>query len=434
MSDSNIHIAVLMMVKNEKKRLQVTLDSIRDFADSLVVFDTGSTDETIQILKDFSEESGIPLRLKEGEFVDFSTSRNVSLDFADTFEDITNLLLMDVNDELRGGDYLRNFAISQINTESTGYLVAQEWWSGQYDKYYNMRFVKAREGWRYRGSVHEWLKNTKAEEGKEPPVVRIPSDSVLYQDRTQDDDKSGKRFVRDKKLLLADHKTDPTEPRTLFYLAQTCSCLNDLEDCLYFYKLRINLEGFQEEKFHAYLRAGEVSEKLNHEWYDCMSWYMKAFEHSQRVEPLLKIAEYYRRKNNWLLAFTFVDLACKLKYPDQCILFVDKHSYDYKRWHIMGIVAYYAGFYKEGKIACEKAIECGLNSELDTNNLKFYQEKEKEQTDIQVKQQEEVISSLNKKEFINLHMQQLVAQNPTISKKQLETKSKMLWKLREKKK
>ena len=158
---NNIHIAVLMMVKNEKKRIQVTLNSVRNFADSLIVFDTGSTDETIQIFKDFSKESGIPLRLMEGEFVNFSESRNKSLDFADTFEDVDYFLLLDCNDELKGGEHLRVFAEENKNSKSTGFLMAQEWWSGKYDKYYNMRFVKAREGWRFQGSVHEWMKNTK---------------------------------------------------------------------------------------------------------------------------------------------------------------------------------------------------------------------------------------------------------------------------------
>jgi len=416
---NNIHIAVLMMVKNEKKRLHVTLNSIRNFADSLIIFDTGSTDETVQILEDFSKESEIPLRLLEGEFVNFSESRNVSLDFADSFEDIDYLLLLDCNDELRGAEHLRSFAEEQKNSEYTGFLTAQEWWSGKYDKYYNMRFVKARKGWRYRGSVHEWMKNTNPEQEKEYPVTRIPDETVIYQDRTQDDDKSGKRFARDKVLLLKEHKDDPTETRTIFYLAQTCSCLNQLDEALYFYKLRTTLEGFQEEKFHSFLRCGDISEKLKHPWHDSMAWYMKAFEHSQRAEPLIKITEHYISQKNWTLAYTFANLACSLAYPEHCILFVDKHSYTYTRWHTLGIAAYYVGKYAEGKQACEKAISYGLNSELDTNNLKFYIEKENE-----------INTSLTKKEFIEKESAKLFQENPKMTKKQIISKANTLWKLR----
>ena len=367
-----------MMVKNEKKRIHITLNSIRNFADSLIIFDTGSTDQTVQILKDFSKESGIPLSLMQGDFINFSESRNISLDFADSFEYVDYLLLLDCNDELRGGEHLRLFAEKHKNSKSTGFLTAQEWWSGQYDRYYNIRLVKARQGWRYRGSVHEWMKDTKSAPNKEPPVIRIPEKTVIYQDRTQDDDKSSKRFVRDKVLLLKDHKDDPTETRIIFYLAQTYYCLGQLEDAFYYYKLRTTLEGFQEEKFHALLKCGDISEKLKHPWHHSMTFYMKAFEHSQRVEPIIKIAEHYRKQNNWILSFTFANLACSLNYPENCILFVDKHSYTYTRWHILGIVAYYVGKYTEGKAACERAIACGLNYELDTNNLKFYNDKEKE--------------------------------------------------------
>ena len=54
------------------------------------------------------------------------------------------------------------------------------------------------------------------------------------------------------------------------------------------------MEGFQEEKFHALLRCGDISEKLLHDWGDSMDWYMKAFQHSQRAEPIVKIAEHYK--------------------------------------------------------------------------------------------------------------------------------------------
>ena len=93
MSGKKVHIAVLMMVKNEHKRLHVSLESIKNVADSLVLYDTGSTDDTIEIAQKFCQKHNIPLRLKQGEFVDFSLSRNVSLDFADTFDDIDFIVL-----------------------------------------------------------------------------------------------------------------------------------------------------------------------------------------------------------------------------------------------------------------------------------------------------------------------------------------------------
>lgn len=445
-----VHIAVLMMVKNEHKRLNVSLESVKDFADSLVIFDTGSTDDTVQICENFSKKYNIPLRLKEGDFVNFSTSRNVSLDFADSFEDVDYLLLMDTNDELKGGKELRKFAEDHIDNNSSGFLLAQEWWSGSLDTYYNTRFIKAHKEWRYIGSVHEYMK-TKNLEYEKHPIIRIPLTSSLYQDRTQDDDKTSKRFERDRELLLADYERDPTEPRTVFYLAQTYSCLNDIENAYKYYALRVPLEGFWEERFQAMLKCGDLSEKLKYEWYNSMTWYIKSFEHTARVEPLLKIADHYRVEKNWILAFTFIDLACKLTYPDHCILFVDKLAYEYKRWHLMGIIGFYAQQYKEGKIGCLKAIEngkkCNINTNLDMKNLDFYDKKEKElntnflnaPNNHSPSPQTQTISpnavdvdskDMTKNQFISAKLQELKVTHPRSTDKQLIQIAKMHWKNR----
>jgi glycosyltransferase involved in cell wall biosynthesis len=412
------HIALLMMVKNEEKCLQISLDSIIGFVDSMVIYDTGSTDSTIEICRKHSEKHNIPLRLTEGEFVNFSESRNVSLKFADTFKEIDYLILLDTNDELRGGENLKKFAESVKNNISTGFLTSQHWFSGKYDKYFNIRFIKAHSGWRYRGSIHEWMKNTSVEDDKyAPPVLRMPDDIILYQDRTKDDDKTGKRFIRDKVLLLEDYKENPTDPRTLFYLAQTCSCLNHLDDSFYYYKLRSQLDGFQEEKFHALLRCGEISEKLGHDWYDSCSWYMKALEHSQRAEPYVKIADHYKNINKFELSFMYVSQACNLKYPDHCILFVDAYSYNYTRWHILGVVGFYCGRLKEGYHACKMAMAAGLNKELDSKNLVFYEDKLKElKQEIPNINKVSNIDSITKAKFIQSTINELKTQSISIKK------------------
>lgn len=409
-------IGCLMMVKDEEKRIHVSLDSICGIVDCLVIYDTGSTDNTIQIIQNYCEKNKINLYMIQGEFINFAVSRNVSLDYADT-KNVHFYILLDVNDELRGGDNLIKFAQNQIQTDNNAFLVCQHWWSGNYDKYYNTRFIRARSNWRYKGSVHEWMCDMNNPPGK--PVFRMNDDIVLYQDRTKDGDKSKKRFNRDKILLLEDHKKNPKEPRVLFYLAQTCSCLNHNEEALNYYKLRSELEGFQEEKFHSLLRCGEISEILNKNWYDSFTYYMKAFNHSERVEPVLKIAEYYNRKKKWSLAFTFANLACSLPYPENAILFVDKRAYDYNRWHILGIVAYYCQKYEEGKIACLKAIDQGIHLDLNKKNLQFYLWKEQEL----LKDSEKI----TKKEFINKTIES-INKNNKIPMKKLQKIALSKWK------
>ena len=239
-----VHIAVLLMVKNEHKRLHITLESIKNFANSLVIYDTGSTDNTIEICQNFCKVNNVPLRLKQGEFVDFSISRNVALDFADSFEYINYILLLDTNDELKGGEILRKIAEEYMEKDKSAFLVSQEWFSGTTNKYYNVRFIKAHKGWRYQGSVHEYICNEDKVEDKKVDKLQIEQ-LYIYQDRTKDDDKTSKRFERDEVLLKKEYLKNPNEPRTVFYLAQTYSCLKDTENAYYYYKLRSKIiEGF----------------------------------------------------------------------------------------------------------------------------------------------------------------------------------------------
>ena len=364
---NNSTIGMVMMVKNESKRIEVSLKSVLGIVDALIIYDTGSEDDTIEIIKKFSEKNKINLYIKFGTFTNFSESRNICLNFAETV-DVHYFLLFDCNDELQEGKELKKFSKEYFLKEENGFLVCQHWYSGKNDKYFNIKFIKARTGWKYYGVVHEYLKNDIIQN----KITRVTKNIIIYQDRTKDDDKSLKRFSRDKILLLEEYKKNPLCSRTLFYLAQTCECLKQYEDCLYFSKLRLELGGFEEELFHSYMRCAESSFYLGHEWSIVMGWYLKAFEKYHRVEPLIKIANYYRSTNNWIASYMFCKQACDLEYPENAILFVDNVLYEYYRWHLMGIICFYLKKYDEGKQCCRKAIEQKNDLEINLKNLQFY--------------------------------------------------------------
>ena len=422
---NNPTIGCLMMIKNEEKDIQVTLDTTVEHVDCYIMYDTGSTDKTIDVVKNHCEKHKINLYLIQGEFVNFCVSRNVSLDYADTI-DVNFLLLLDTCDELRGGEKLRAYAKQEMNKPQDTYLTAQHWWSGNYDKYFNIRFIKPRCGLRYNGSVHEWIEKVDKDPVKKTVAERMPEDIILYQDRVKYGGSSKSRYKRDKVLLYADYKKDPKHTRTLFYLAQTCACLGEIEDAFYYYKMRSEYDGFLEEKYHAFLKCGIYSEALGHDWNTSLVYYMKAIEQSQdRAESMVKIAEHYSKVKKWYLAFTFAQMACNLKYPERCILFVNSHCYKYTRWSVLGIVGYYCGKYAEGKMGCIKAIEAGLNKELDKKNLQFYLDKEKVHTNN---------LNINKKQFIQENVKQLSKNNPNIPNKKIQKLALQKWKNRNNKK
>ncbi len=54
-------LALLMMIKNEEKRITVSFDSVKEYTDTFIILDTGSTDSTISICKDYCEKNNIRL-------------------------------------------------------------------------------------------------------------------------------------------------------------------------------------------------------------------------------------------------------------------------------------------------------------------------------------------------------------------------------------
>ena len=379
-----------MMVKNECSQLaQTTLNSIKDYLGHIIVFDTGSTDGTQNLLRNYCQENDIRLDLKEGAFVNFAVSRNVLMDYCDELlagQTDVWILQLDAHDELQNGERLVDFVENHKGPHSGAY-VTQKWFSGgNLDSYYNVRLVKPHHEWRYDldAVVHEYqLPRAIAVDHKPDSEIIFRTEGIiLYQDRTTQGDASFRRFTRDKEMLYAKHQEKPREPRTQFYLAQTCGCLGQADEAYKMYLLRIKEMGFYEEIYQSYFRLGELSGALGHDWEESMMWYMKAFQHSQRAEPLVRIAEHYRDYNfqgekqpEWHTCYMFASMACQLIYPVSQILFVDASTYTYKRHHLLGIAGFYVGRYKEGKEACLKAIEA-RNQQIDRDNLKFYLEKE----------------------------------------------------------
>lgn len=369
---TSISVAALIMVKNEQHRIEETIKSLTEF-NGIIIYDTGSTDSTLNIIKTTCESLNIPVHIKLGSFVDFSTSRNESLDFADECcleYNYTHIVLLDANDQIVGP-----VKDSLIGKNGAAYFVKQElkYSADEFVSFVNVKVLKALCGLRYKGQVHEYI-------DKCYNADRIDG-FYIFQDRTLDDNKSKLRWERDRIILEKSYTIDPENTRTLFYLAQTYDCLGELNLAYDYYEKRSkSIYGFEEEKWQSLLKCGQISERLG-KLDRAEEWYFKAIAHTSRAESLICLSKLYMKKNKFDLAYTFANLACNLKYPKNALLFIEKKVYDYERWHIMGIVAWYAAqilnssdILIHGKKACELAISAGNNIQLDTKNLLWYNE------------------------------------------------------------
>ena len=85
-SDQKPLLSLIMMVKNEACSLPAIYDSVKDIIDRYTIFDTGSTDGTVELIRQLFKD--IPGDLVENaKFTDYGDTRNKVLDHAGT---ITN--------------------------------------------------------------------------------------------------------------------------------------------------------------------------------------------------------------------------------------------------------------------------------------------------------------------------------------------------------
>lgn len=359
-------IAVVLMVKNEAARIEYTIRSCdANHVDGIIVFDTGSTDETLDIIE---REAKVPVHVKKGEFIDFATSRNECLDFANEVareHGYEYFFLIDANDELI---FEENFKVP--SDESFGvWLVDCRWNIRNGDtpmRFKNTKFVKANVDIRWVGVVHEYLNSGNLGRGKITGVS-------VFQDRVKDaDGKSRNRWDRDRILLEKEHEKHPDNERTIFYLAQTYACIGNNKLAYEFYEKRAAIDGFREEKYTATYRCGEHALLLKMDDYVAVTWFLKAFTLMERAEPLLSLSRIFSRMKQYKLAHVYAKLACEVDFPEKALLFVDSDCYSYGRWHQLGIVSWYAGKYEDGKLGCNEALKA-KDKQIDRQNLEFYQ-------------------------------------------------------------
>jgi glycosyltransferase involved in cell wall biosynthesis len=90
-------ICLNMIVKNESKIILRLLESVYTLIDSFCICDTGSTDNTIQIIQLFFKEKKIPGKIFEEPFRDFGYNRTFSLNSCIDVQNADYILFLDAD-------------------------------------------------------------------------------------------------------------------------------------------------------------------------------------------------------------------------------------------------------------------------------------------------------------------------------------------------
>jgi glycosyltransferase involved in cell wall biosynthesis len=144
-----------MIVKNESRVILRLLNSVVKILDGYCICDTGSTDNTIELITTFFKEHNIPGVIVQEPFKDFGYNRTYALQAAAKLPNMDYLLLLDA-DMILTGSCLQpeNIASFKKSLTKDCYHLCQ----GTPTYFYkNVRIVKNYKGFSYWGVTHEYV-------------------------------------------------------------------------------------------------------------------------------------------------------------------------------------------------------------------------------------------------------------------------------------
>jgi glycosyltransferase involved in cell wall biosynthesis len=331
-------IGLCMIVRNESHIVNEVLTATLPLIDTYSIVDTGSTDNTIEIIRKFYQKHNVEGDIHEREWKNFGHNRSEALKLCD--EKMDYILVIDADDLIswNGDGKQELLKLLQTNPNVVNFMIRQGDLS-----YTRMQMFKANDGWKYFGVLHEYPGN-----GKQNHIVRCPDGMFMTSRRLGDRSKCNDKMKRDIGVLLKGLEEEPDNERYMFYLAQSYRDDGQTDKAVEWYTKRYEIGRWYEEK---YISAYNVAKLTNSK-----EWAWKAHEcNPKRIECLVSYLSFCRSKNIFTREVLAMALyASSIQKPTDQHLFLENDVYDWKIWDELSIIAYYCGFKDLAKTVSEK--------------------------------------------------------------------------------
>jgi glycosyltransferase involved in cell wall biosynthesis len=316
-----------MIVRNEEPVIRRCLESVRPLISSYVICDTGSTDETIRIVRETLE--GLEGEVFETPWEDFAFNRTEALKRA--FKKADYLLILDADEVLK---FEPGFKFPRLDKD--GYYFRVESGDIVYDK---MQLVRGDLPWEYKGVLHEFISCPEADSVMHPlEGIR----TIRYADGARARDPL--TYKKDALILERALLTEPENPRYLFYLAQSYRDAGEIDLAIRNYWQRFLLGGWVEEAWYSLYSIAGLKARRGDPREEVLSVYLDAYAfYPARGEPLYRIGLFYSQRKEYRLAYLFLRPALDIPFPANDRLFVEKAVYDYLLPLECAVAAYYLG-------------------------------------------------------------------------------------------
>lgn len=314
-----------MIVRDEAPVIERCLISVLPYIDYWVIVDTGSEDNTPELIR--SSLADIPGELHYREWKNFGHNRTEALELAKDKADY--LLFVDADEQL-GAD------LDATWPDLTGAAYSLEARFGELS-YDRLSLVSTRYPWRWKGVLHEYP--TIGHPVDQPRIpgfwIQVTPDGA----RSRDPDK----FRKDAEVLLAALRDEPNNERYVFYLAQSYRDSGQFELAKRYYEQRASMGGWEEEVWYSIFQCTLISEWTGATHSEIVGGYLHAYEKRPiRAEPLVYLAAFCRSRRDWNSGYLFAKEASKIPIPKDR-LFVDIFAYQWKAADELALAAFYTG-------------------------------------------------------------------------------------------
>ena len=344
-------VCLNMIVKNESKIITRLLESVAPYIDSYCICDTGSVDNTEELIKDFFANHCNPPKpgkITHEPFKDFAHNRSFSLKACEGMENADYVLLLDADMVFWTNYTPEEFRLA---LKHDVYLVMQGCDTFMYK---NVRIVRNNRGMHYWGVTHEYVV---IPDGNSSDLLNWRR--VFIKDIGDGGSKADK-YERDIRLLKKGLEDKPNDERYTFYLANSYYCLMKFDEAIPIYQKRAELGGFGEEVWYSLFRVGECYRHKG-DIANAVHWYLNAYQYSDyRCENLYEVVKMYREKGQSRLAKLYYEVADAIrkkgKHDDH--LFTAKDVYEFRLDYEKSIFGY---FFKEEEIPRDELRKTCMN-------------------------------------------------------------------------
>lgn len=314
-------VALAMIVKDEEEIILRAINSVKRVVDYYCICDTGSSDNTVQIVKDYLEENGLDGEVHECDWVNFAHNRNEAFRLA--AGKCEYIMTLDADEVLAAyidgePDNTKMIAAFPPLTADM-YLVKTHNYDMRYDR---TQLFKDGLDWRWESPVHEFCTADNLE------TVETLTDCCIIPlidgSRARDDN----RFLWDAFEFEKAIAQEPTNSRYWFYLGQSYQDSMRASQAIDAYKTCIVHSDWPEEIAVACLRIGRLIQKTKG-FDEAAVWYWRSYDaQPSRAEALYEMVMFYNETGMQNAAKVVRELLLKCK-PEDSLLFVENHVYEW---------------------------------------------------------------------------------------------------------